>query len=171
MTTVLKVAVLVCSDRSSVGEREDRSGPALADWLTGRSAAVLAVEIVPDERDIIAGRLRDWCDGGDVDVVVACGGTGVSPRDVTPEATADVVDRMLPGFGEAMRAASLRHSPHAMISRAVAGLRGGVLVIDVPGSPRAAVQNLEAVWSAVPHAVAKAQGDGEPCGDDGGGNP
>lgn len=165
MTAALRVAVLVCSDRAAAGRRDDLSGPALADWLAGQGAEVVAVDVVPDERDVIAGCLRAWCDGDGADVVVTCGGTGVSPRDVTPEATADVIDRALPGFGEAMRAASLRHSPHAMISRAVAGLRGGVLVINVPGSPRAAVQNLEAVWPAAPHAVAKARGDQEPCGD------
>ncbi len=163
MSTDLRLSLVVLSDRCSRGEAEDGSGPALVEWLAARGHDGVPVEIIPDECELIAERLRALCDGGDVDVVVTCGGTGVSVRDVTPEATRAVIDRELPGFGEAMRAASAEKSPHAIISRALAGLRGTVLVINLPGSPRAAVENLAAVWPAVAHTVAKAGGDDAPC--------
>ena len=159
----LRVAVLVLSDRCSAGLRPDLSGPALADWLAARGAAVTGCDVIPDDRDAIAARLEGLCDDGGCDVVLTCGGTGVSPRDVTPEATRAVLDLELPGFAEAMRAASARLTPHALISRAVAGARRGTLVINLPGSPRAAVENLEAVWAAVPHAAAKLRGDPRDC--------
>lgn len=159
----LRVAVLVLSDRCSAGLRPDLSGPALADWLGRQGAVTASCDVVPDDREAIADRLARLCDGGSCEVVLTCGGTGVSPRDVTPEATRAVLDFELPGFAEAMRAASLRLTPHALISRAVAGARRGTLVINLPGSPRAAVENLEAVWAAVPHAVAKLRGDPRDC--------
>ncbi len=159
----LRVAVLVLSDRCSAGLRPDLSGPALADWLAARDAAVTGCDVIPDDRDAIAARLEGLCDDGGCDVVLTCGGTGVSPRDVTPEATRAVLDLELPGFAEAMRAASARLTPHALISRALAGARRGTLVINLPGSPRAAVENLEAVWAAVPHAAAKLRGDPRDC--------
>ena len=161
----LRVAVLVLSDRCARGEREDRSGPALAAWLAGPGVRQpVPVTVLADDRPAIAAWLRETCDAGAWDVILTCGGTGVSPRDVTPEATREVLHTELPGFGETMRAASLRTSPHAIISRAVAGLRGGTLVINLPGSPRAAVENLASVWPAVPHLMAKAQGDAGDCG-------
>jgi len=159
----MNVVVLVLSDRCSRGEAEDTSGPTLSRWLSERDCPGVSVHILADERDRIEAQLRQWCDQGAFDVILTCGGTGVSARDVTPEATRAVIERELPGFGEAMRAASLRHSPHAIISRAIAGLRGGTLIVNLPGSPRAAVENLAAVWAAVPHCVAKAQGDDRPC--------
>ena len=162
----LRITVLVLSDRGARGVREDRSGPALAAWLAGKGAAApVPVTILPDERETIAAWLRKTCDGGSWDVVLTCGGTGVSPRDVTPDATRAILERELPGFAEAMRAAGRATTPHAIISRALAGLRRGVLVINLPGSPRAAVENLAAIWPAVPHAVAKALGDPQDCGD------
>ena len=160
----LRVAILVLSDKGVQGLREDTSGPTLADWLTDRGAEVVERAMLPDERDLIATWLRERCDGGTCDLALTCGGTGVSPRDVTPAATRDVIDFELPGFGEAMRTFSLQFSPHAIISRALAGARRGTLVVNLPGSPRAAVENLEAVWGAVPHAVAKLQGDPADCG-------
>jgi len=160
----LRVAILVLSDKGARGEREDTSGPTLRDWVTDQKCDVTSLEILPDERPQIAGRLKDMCDGKACDVILTCGGTGVSPRDVTPEATRDIMDREVPGFGEAMRAASLAKSPHALISRALAGTRAGTLIINLPGSPRAAVENLAAVWGAVPHLVAKLQGDPADCG-------
>lgn len=163
MSGGLRAVVLVLSDRCARGEAEDRSGPALAAWLAERGCPGAAVEVMPDDRALIADRLRALCDGGEIDVVVTCGGTGVSPRDVTPEATREVIDRELPGFGEAMRTTSLARSRHAIVSRALAGLRGRVLVINVPGSPRGAVENLAAVWPAVAHTVTKAAGDDTPC--------
>lgn len=162
----LRVAVLVLSDRCAAGAREDASGPALAAWLAEQGVPrPVPVTVLPDERARIETWLRAACDGGEHDVVVTCGGTGVSPRDVTPEATREILARELPGFGEAMRAAGRAASPHAIISRALAGLRGRVLVINLPGSPRAAVESLAAVWPAVAHTVAKAAGDPGDCGD------
>ena len=161
----LRVRVLVLSDRGARGEREDLSGPALVRWLGEQAVTVTEpVTVLPDDRAAIADQLRTWCDGDQVDVIITCGGTGVSPRDVTPEATRDVIATELPGFGEAMRAASLAKSPHAIISRALAGLCSGTLILNLPGSPRAAVENLAAVWPAVAHTVAKAQGDPDECG-------
>ncbi len=159
----LRVAVLVLSDRCSAGLRQDLSGPALAAWLRDRDVAVTTCDVIPDDREAIVNWLTRHCDGGACEVVLTCGGTGVSPRDVTPEATRAVLDLELPGFAEAMRAASLRLTPHALLSRAVAGARRGTLVINLPGSPRAALENLEAVWAAVPHASAKLRGDPRDC--------
>jgi molybdenum cofactor synthesis domain-containing protein len=159
----MKAAILVLSDKGSRGERTDTSGPALKDFLTGRGVEVVGLEILPDVKKIIADRLLEFCTTGVCDLIITCGGTGVSPRDVTPEATRDVITTELPGFGEQMRAASLAKSPHAIVSRALAGYRDGCLIINLPGSPRAAQENLEAVWKAVPHTVAKLQGDMTDC--------
>lgn len=159
----LRVAVLVLSDKGSRGEREDLSGPALVEYLVGKGHPGAILELLPDEKELIATRLRTWCDEQTVDLILTCGGTGVSPRDVTPEATSEIITRLIPGFGEQMRAASLVKSPHAIISRALAGTRGGTLIINLPGSPRAALENLAAVWTAVPHLVAKLQGDQSDC--------
>ncbi len=160
---LLRACVLVLSDKGSRGERKDTSGPALAAFLGERGVELVRLDILPDEREQIAAQLAAWADDGNCDLVVTCGGTGVSPRDVTPEATRDVIDRELPGFGERMRAASLAKSPHAIVSRAIAGTRADCLIINLPGSPRAAVENLAAVWDAVPHTVAKLQGDTTDC--------
>ena len=160
----MNIAILILSDSCSRGEAIDGSGPALAAWLAERGYADVPVTILPDDYEQIKDTLKSWCMAPEVDVVLTCGGTGVSPRDVTPEATRAVVERELPGFGEAMRAESRKVSAHAAISRATAGLRHGTLVINLPGSPRAAIENLAAVWPAVAHCVAKAQGDDEPCG-------
>ncbi|MBU8871397.1 MAG: MogA/MoaB family molybdenum cofactor biosynthesis protein, partial [Gemmatimonadales bacterium] len=150
----LRAAVLVLSDKGYRAEREDLSGPALVEFLTERGHPDTLLELLPDERGLISEKLRLWCDEQRADLILTCGGTGVSPRDVTPEATRDVITMEIPGFGEQMRAASLAKSPHAIISRALAGTRGGTLIVNLPGSPRAAIENLEAVWSAVPHLVA-----------------
>lgn len=159
----MKAALLILSDKGARGEREDTSGPALDRWLAEREVRVLHTELIPDDRELIEIKLMGWADSNAFDLILTCGGTGVSPRDVTPEATMHVLDRMIPGFGEVMRARSLAKTPHAMISRAVAGVRGKTLIINLPGSPRGAVENLEAVWAAVPHAVAKIQGDPAEC--------
>ena len=160
----MKAAILTLSDRSSRGERADASGPALEKWLADQGVATLYTEIIPDDEETIVVKLMGWADSGKFDLILTTGGTGVSPRDVTPEATRRILDREIPGFGEVMRAESLKKTPHAMISRAVAGIRAGSLIINLPGSPKGAVENLEAVWRAVPHAVAKLQGDPEECG-------
>ena len=159
----MKAAIVVLSDKGSRGEREDTSGPALQDFLTAREVEVTGLEILPDDRALIVGRLLELSGDGSCDLVVTCGGTGVSPRDVTPEATREVIVTELPGFGERMRAASLEKSPHAIVSRALAGYRNGCLILNLPGSPRAALENLEAVWAAVPHTVAKLRGDMTDC--------
>lgn len=159
----MNVAILTLSDRGARGERADASGPALVQWLSERGVTVVQTEVIPDDEAAIAEKLTAWADSGAIQLIVTTGGTGVSPRDVTPDATLKVIDRVLPGFGEVMRQKSLEKTPHAMISRAVAGIRGEVLIINVPGSPRGAVENLAAVWPAVPHAVEKICGDQGEC--------
>jgi molybdenum cofactor synthesis domain-containing protein len=159
----LKAGILTVSDRSSRGEREDASGPALRRWLEKRGVKTGRLEIVPDEGDRIAAVLRNWADEEEFELILTTGGTGLSPRDVTPEATLAVVERTIPGFGERMRSRSLEKTPMAVLSRAVAGVRKRSLIINLPGSPKGAVENLEAVWDAVPHAVEKIRGDESEC--------
>jgi len=160
----MKAAILTLSDRCSTGERADGSGPALQAWLEGRGVIVVHTEVIPDEGALISERLAEWSDSGRFDLILTTGGTGVSPRDVTPEATERIVDRLLPGFGEVMRMESLKKTPNAMISRAVSGIRKQTLIINLPGSPKGATECISFVWPAVPHAVAKMQGDPEECG-------
>jgi len=159
----VRAAVLTISDRCFAGEREDLGGPALSGWLEGQGIMVVCRAIVLDDQELIAGKLCEWADSGEVELIVTTGGTGVSPRDVTPEATMQVLERVIPGFGEAMRAESLKKTPTAILSRAVAGVRGKTLIINLPGSPLGAIENLAAVWPAVPHAVAKICGDSSDC--------
>lgn len=159
----MKAAVLTISDKGHRGEREDLSGPALSAWLAERSVDVVWQNLVPDETDVIAAQLVEWADGGGCDLILTTGGTGVSPRDHTPEATRAVLDREIPGIAEAMRAASLSKTPFAILARGVAGVRGRALIVNLPGSPGGAVENLAAVWTALPHAVKKIQGDTGDC--------
>lgn len=159
----MRAGILTVSDRSSRKEREDAGGPVLTKWIGERGVSTVRYEIVADVEDIIASKLTEWADSGSVDIILTTGGTGVSPRDVTPEATKSVLDKEIPGFGELMRMKSLEKTPHAVLSRAVAGVRGGTLIVNLPGSPRGAVENLEAVWEALPHAVSKIQGDQSDC--------
>ncbi len=159
----MKIAILTLSDRSARGERADASAPALADWLAQRGYGVAQTEIIPDETAIIVSTLSQWADSGRFDLILTTGGTGVAPRDVTPDATLQVLDRVIPGIGEVMRSRSLLKTPNAMLSRAVAGIRSSCLIINLPGSPKGAVECLEAVWEAVPHGVAKIQGDPSDC--------
>jgi len=159
----LNAAILTLSDKGSRGEREDLSGPALRDWLTERGVAVACMALMPDELEQIAALLEDWADRLRLDLILTTGGTGVSPRDLTPEATRRVIERELPGFAERMRMESLKKTPHAIISRAIAGIRGGTLIVNLPGSPKGAVENLAAIWPAIPHAIAKMQGDPADC--------
>lgn len=158
----MKAAILTVSDRSSRGEREDTSGPALRRFLRERGVKTERLEIVPDEEDRIAAVLRNWAEE-EFEIILTTGGTGVSPRDVTPEATLKVVERTIPGIGERMRSRSLEKTPTAILSRAVAGVRKRSLIINLPGSPKGAVENLEAVWDAVPHAVEKIRGEESEC--------
>jgi len=159
----LRAGILTVSDRSSRGEREDASGPALSRWLEERGVKTGRLGIVPDEENRIAAVLRNWADEEEFELILTTGGTGVSPRDITPEATLKVVERTIPGFGERMRSRSLEKTPMATLSRAVAGVRKRSLIINLPGSPKGAVENLEAVWDAVPHAVEKIRGDESEC--------
>ena len=149
----LRFGILTVSDRSSRGERADLGGPALADFVTSRGWLASARDIVPDDRDRIASALRAWSARGDLDVILTTGGTGFAPRDVTPEATRDVIERDAPGLAEAIRAASLKITPHAMLSRAVSGIRGQTLILNLPGSPKGAVESLQVVADVLEHAV------------------
>ena len=150
---MINIGILTISDKGSKGQRQDKSGEVIRDGVAEIKSTVVKYEIVPDEKDIIAERLTDWADSGMVDVILTTGGTGLSQRDVTPEATLSVIDRSVPGFAEAMRARSLEKTPMAVLSRAVAGLRGQCLIINMPGSPKAVRECLEVVLPAVPHAV------------------
>ncbi len=149
----LRFGVLTVSDRASRGERPDASGPALVKTIEAQGRDIRVQQVVPDDMDVLRSTLIAWADGGQVDVILTTGGTGFAPRDVTPEATRAVIDREAPGLGEAMRQASSAKSRHAMLSRAIAGLRGKVLIINLPGSPKAAVENLEVVLPVLEHAV------------------
>ncbi len=152
---MLKFAILTSSDRAAAGIYEDQSGPALEQLIVhALDATIVETAIVPDEQDVIAAQLRAWADSGEVDVILTTGGTGFAPRDVTPEATRSVIEKEAPGLAEAMRADSLQVTPHAMLSRAVAGIRGRTLILNLPGSPRGATENLRVVLPALPHAVA-----------------
>lgn len=158
-----KVAIVTVSDRCSAGMREDLTGSKLKEMLVNEGYNVIEIRIVPDERDKISQALCELCDAVGCDLVITNGGTGVSPRDVTPEATKDVIEREIPGMAEAMRAESLKKTPHAMLSRAVVGIRGRSLIINLPGSPSGAVENLTALKHAIPHALEKIQGDPSEC--------
>jgi molybdopterin adenylyltransferase len=159
----IRAAILTVSDRTSRGEREDRSGPAVATWLASHSASLVSSALLPDDKEAIAAQLARWADSTNYDLILTTGGTGVSPRDRTPEATLQVLDRTIPGLAEAMRAGSLKHTPHAMLSRAVAGTRKQTLILNLPGSPKAAFECLEIAWPALVHAIAKIHGDMSDC--------
>jgi len=159
----MKTAVLILSDKGSKGERVDKSGPILAEWLSARGAEITRTAMIPDEAKQIETLLKEWADSGDFDLIITCGGTGVSPRDVTPDATMRVLDREIPGLGEEMRRASFAITPHALLSRAVAGIRKNTMIVNLPGSPKGAIENLSFIWSAIPHGVAKMKGDPEDC--------
>ena len=149
----LRFSILTVSDRSSRGERVDTSGPALADLVRLQGWQVVKQDIVADDVDAIKEKLQNWSDSGEADVILVTGGTGFAPRDVTPEATRAVVERLTPGLDEAMRAASLEVTPHAMLSRAVSGIRKRTLIVNLPGSPKGATENLQVVFPALDHAV------------------
>lgn len=149
----IRFGILTLSDRSARGERADASGPALAELIQGEGWSVVRQSILPDEESAIRANLIAWADGGELDVILTTGGTGFAPRDVTPEATRAVIEREAPGLAEAMRLASLKITPHAMLSRIVTGIRKSVLIINLPGSPKGAVENLQVILPVLAHAV------------------
>jgi molybdenum cofactor synthesis domain-containing protein len=155
----LRAAILTISDRSARGERPDVSGPVLAEAIARRGWQVVHQQIVPDDQPAIEQVLREWADSEEVDLVLTSGGTGFGRRDVTPEATLAVIERAAPGLAEAMRSASLGKTPHAMLSRAAAGIRRTTLIINLPGSPKGALENLQVILPVLPHAVQLLQDD------------
>lgn len=155
--------VITISDKGFRGEREDKSGQEIIDMLKGAGIDVTCSKIIPDEKDRIKEALVDFADKKSTPLIITTGGTGVSPRDVTPDATLEVIDKEVPGMAEAMRHASIAITPHGMISRAVVGIRGKTLIVNLPGSPRAVRENLAVVLPALRHTVEKINGDDAEC--------
>ncbi len=160
---MFKAAIITVSDKGSQGKRQDLSGPAIAEMLAGAAIEVKHTLITPDEIDRIRKAIIQFADVEKMDLILTTGGTGVSPRDLTPDATLKVLDKEIPGMAEVMRITSMKITPHAMISRAVAGIRGHSLIINLPGSPKGAMENLAAVLPAIPHAIEKIKGDDRDC--------
>lgn len=160
---MVTVGILTMSDKGSRGEREDLSGREIERMIKELPAEVKAYEVIPDEADVIIAKLIEYADVRKLDLILTTGGTGVTPRDVTPEATKAVIERELPGMSEAMRAESLRKTPNAMISRAVCGIRKESLIINLPGSPKAVRENLAVVMPALTHTIEKIKGSPSEC--------
>ncbi len=162
----IKCAIITLSDKGSKGEREDRSGTLLKELVENDIGIVEYYEIIPDEKELIIQQLLRFCEKDKVDLILTTGGTGVSPRDVTPDATKVVIEKEIPGFGELMRIESLKKTPHAILSRATAGVRGETLIINLPGSPKAVKECFEAIKGAIPHAIEKIKGSDTECAQD-----
>ena len=156
-------AILTLSDKGAKGERQDLAGPVIREMLTSIGATVEYYEIIPDEKELIKAKLIYY--SNKVDLILTTGGTGLSPRDVTPEATIEVIGKEIPGIAEAMRFAGLEKTKRAMLSRAVAGVRGNTLIINLPGSPKAVKEGLEAIMDVLPHAIEKIKGSTKDCAD------
>jgi len=156
--TTYRVGVLTISDKGSVGEREDLSGPAIREVMERAGGTVVQVLVIPDERDVIAQTLADWCDSRGLDLVLTTGGTGLAARDVTPEATLSILEKEAPGIAEALRGESMRVTPMAMLSRGVAGTRGMTLIVNLPGSPKAVRECLAVLVPVLPHAIETLRG-------------
>lgn len=150
---MFRLGILTISDKGWRGQRQDTSGAVIREMSASLDSRVVNYEIVPDETDVIARKLTEWADSGSVDVILTTGGTGLGPRDVTPEATLSLVDKTVPGFTEAMRAETSHRTPSAILSRAVAGIRGKCLIINLPGNPKAVRECLEVILPVIPHAV------------------
>lgn len=159
----ISAGVITISDKGFRGEREDKSGQEINEMLNRAGIDVAFTKIIPDEKDQIKETLLEFADNKDIPLIVTTGGTGVSPRDVTPDATLEVIDREVPGMAEAMRHASTAITPHGMISRAVVGIRGKTLIVNLPGSPKAVRENLAVILPALKHAVEKIKGDDAEC--------
>jgi molybdopterin adenylyltransferase len=149
----MRVAILTISDRITAGEREDLSGPRLSEQIRAQGWSVVRTDIIPDNQARIEIWLIEACESGEIDLLLTTGGTGFSPRDLTPEATLAVIEREAPGLAEAMRYISLGETPHAMLSRGIAGIRGRTLIVNLPGSPRGASENLAVILPVLEHAI------------------
>lgn len=160
---MFRVGVLTISDKGSRGEREDWSGGLIKGLVSGVDGKVRQYELVPDEREIIAQKLKEWADILGLDLVLTTGGTGLTPRDVTPEATREVIERPAPGFSEAMRQEGLKKTPFSMLSRGISGIRGRTLIINLPGSPQGVRESLEVILPILPHAIETLHGESSEC--------
>ncbi len=163
ITRIVRAAVLTVSDRSARGEREDAGGPLIEEIVRSKGWEVIVYSVVPDDRTAIKNELIRLADNLEADLILTTGGTGLAARDITPEATLDVIDRPVPGMAEAMRSESLKKTPYAMLSRAVCGVRGTSLIVNLPGSPRAVQECLEVILPVVPHAVELLRGSVTDC--------
>jgi molybdenum cofactor synthesis domain-containing protein len=150
---IVKVGVLIISDRCFRGEQKDESGQIIKDMVDRIKGEVITYDIVPDDKDMIKKRLIDMADNMGCDLILTSGGTGLSSRDVTPEATKEVIDREIPGFGEIMRIEGFKITPHALLSRAIAGIRSQTMIINLPGSPKGVYECMEIILLAIPHGV------------------
>ncbi|MDY6969652.1 MAG: molybdopterin adenylyltransferase [Spirochaetota bacterium] len=160
---MISLGIITISDRSSMGERDDLSGPEIKKWADNKGYIVKSISVIPDEKEQIKRKLIEYSEMN-FDLILTTGGTGFAPRDITPEATLSVIDRLAPGFAEVMRSRSLEITPHAMLSRAVAGIRKSSLIINLPGSPKAVRENLQFIESAIPHAVELMNEEKNDCG-------
>ena len=156
---MINAGILTISDKGSQGQRQDKSGEVIREILSSLDSRIAKYEVVPDEADIIADKLTQWADKGKIDLILTTGGTGLAQRDTTPEATLSILDKVAPGFTEAMRAETAKITPYAILSRAVAGVRGKCLIINLPGSPKAVRECLEVVLPAIPHAIEIIKGE------------
>lgn len=164
---MIKVGILTISDKGSKGEREDTSGKVITEIISRLNAQVIEYKIIPDEKEVIIDNLKSLVDELGCSLVLTTGGTGLSPHDVTPEATKEVIEKEIPGFGEIMRMIGFKTTPHALLSRAIAGMRKQSLIINLPGSPKGVRECLELILPAIPHAIEVLGGKVEECGKEG----